>query len=87
MPTSALDDAVLQRLQLATATAREAGKLTLSYFQRDSVAVQRKADNSPVTVADCEAEQLLRTRIATAFPNDAILGEYVGVSGRGHGTD
>jgi len=64
-----------ERLELARSAAREAGKLTLEYFQRADLAVERKADQSPVTAADRGAEQLLRDRIAAAFPDDAILGE------------
>ncbi len=63
------------RYELARAVAREAGKLTLNYFQSDSLAVELKPDRSPVTVADRAAEQLLRKRIGEQFPDDAILGE------------
>ena len=48
------------RLDLALAAAREAGELTLDYFSRGDFAVELKADDSPVTIADREAEQLLR---------------------------
>jgi fructose-1,6-bisphosphatase/inositol monophosphatase family enzyme len=34
---------------------------------------------SPVTVADREAEQLLRARIAERFPDDGIVGEEFGI--------
>ena len=64
-----------QRLQCARQIAREAGQLTLRYFQTDELAVEQKQDASPVTIADREAELLLRDRIAAAFPDDAILGE------------
>ncbi len=63
------------RLELALAAAREAGQLTLEYFRRDDLVVERKGDDSPVTAADRRAEELLRGRIAAAFPADAILGE------------
>ena len=63
------------RLQLAIEAARQAGRITLKYFRRDDLEVQRKADDSPVTVADRQAEEHLRRRIAEAFPEDAILGE------------
>ncbi len=66
------------RLQLAVAAARKAGDLTLTYFQRDDLGVEIKADDSPVTVADRGAEQLLRREIAAAFPSDGILGEEFG---------
>ncbi len=63
------------RLELALAAAREAGQITLEYFRRDDLVVERKGDDSPVTVADRRAEEVLRGRIAAAFPADAILGE------------
>lgn len=66
------------RLQLAVAAARKAGDLTLTFFQRDDLGVEIKADDSPVTVADRGAEQLLRREIAAAFPSDGILGEEFG---------
>jgi histidinol-phosphatase len=66
------------RLELAVAAARQSGDLTLTYFQRDDLDVELKADASPVTVADRGAEELLRKRIAAAFPHDAILGEELG---------
>src|SRR6185369_14269244 len=66
------------RLDLAVAIAREAGRHTLRYFRSDDLRVELKADDSPVTVADREAEKLLRERIAAAFPNDGILGEELG---------
>lgn len=63
-----------QRLKLAVQIATEAGELTLDYF-RTGVTVERKGDDSPVTIADREAEKLLRRRIEETFPDDAILGE------------
>lgn len=63
-----------QRLDLARSAARQAGLLTLDFFRKD-IAVQRKADNSPVTDADRGAEQLIRRLISEKFPEDAILGE------------
>jgi histidinol phosphatase-like enzyme (inositol monophosphatase family) len=63
------------RLALALEAAREAGQITLEYFRRKDLEVQRKGDDSPVTIADRHAEEHLRTRITAAFPDDAILGE------------
>jgi histidinol-phosphatase len=56
-----------------------AGKLTLEYFQVAGVDVERKGDNSPVTIADKQAEQLIRQQLGEKFPDDAILGEEFGV--------
>lgn len=73
------------RLELARRIAREAGELTIRCFYDRSLRVERKEDASPVTVADRGAEELLRSRIAEAFPDDAVLGEEFpdksGVSG------
>src|SRR4029453_10726863 len=65
------------RLELAITAGRAAGQLTLNWFQTE-IDVERKADQSPVTIADKSAEQLLRQRIADAFPFDGILGEEFG---------
>ncbi len=67
--------ATTQRLELAIEAAREAGRITMQYFRRGDLEVQRKADDSPVTAADRGAEEHLRRRIAEAFPEDGILGE------------
>jgi histidinol phosphatase-like enzyme (inositol monophosphatase family) len=55
----------------------QAGKITLEYFQTDT-AVERKADASPVTLADRRAEEKLRECIQGAFPEHGILGEEFG---------
>jgi histidinol-phosphatase len=73
MPTSAAE--VDARLELALQAAREAGHITLDYFRREDLEVQRKGDDSPVTMADRRAEEHLRGRIAEDFPDDSILGE------------
>ena len=66
------------RLRHAVAIAREAGQFTLQFFRQSGVQIDRKADGSPVTVADRGAEELLRRRISEIFPADAILGEEFG---------
>jgi histidinol-phosphatase len=66
------------RLELAVAAAREAGRLTLDFFRAGNYQVQRKADDSPVTEADRQAELYLREQIERAFPDDAIVGEEFG---------
>ena len=71
---------VQMRLDLARDVARQAGDVTLDYFQRDSLRVERKADDSPVTAADREAEAVIRARITAEFPDDAIVGEETGTS-------
>lgn len=70
-------DELNQSLAFAVEIAREAGKITLKYFNNLSH-IDRKADGSVVTVADREAEKFLREAIETKFPDDAILGEEYG---------
>jgi histidinol phosphatase-like enzyme (inositol monophosphatase family) len=64
-------------LDFAVETAWQAGRLTLAHYQT-GVAVERKADQSAVTIADRAAEQLIRQRIAARFPDHAIVGEEFG---------
>jgi histidinol-phosphatase len=66
------------RLKFAVAIAREAGDITLQYFRRDDLEISRKADKSPVTIADRSAEELLRERIGKRFSEDGIIGEEFG---------
>ena len=61
--------------RIGSSHCAEAGKHTLKYFQHRDLKVELKRDESPVTVADREAELPLRERIAAAFPDDGILGE------------
>jgi histidinol phosphatase-like enzyme (inositol monophosphatase family) len=63
------------RLDFALAVAREASDLILRYYQHPELAVERKGDESPVTAADRGAEELIRARLAVAFPADGVLGE------------
>jgi histidinol-phosphatase len=65
------------RYQLAIDAARRAGDHARQYFDR-GVSVDWKADSSPVTIADREAEAMLRSTLLAAFPNDGFLGEESG---------
>ena len=68
------------RLDFAVKVAREAGDHTLRYFRRPDLEIESKADLSPVTRADREAETLLTERIRSAYPLDGVLGEELGES-------
>src|SRR5579871_2794181 len=67
-----------RRLDFARTAAVDAGKLILEYYQSSGLNVDRKGDNSPVTIADRRAEEFLRAGIAREFPGDGILGEELG---------
>ena len=66
------------RLACAVELAKLGGRLTLKYFQTSGVDVERKGDDSPVTIADKQAEQLIRQELSKRYPDDAILGEEFG---------
>ena len=62
--------------------AREAGALLMEYF-RQHVAIEYKGDVDLVTVADRNAEALLRKRIRGQWPSHDILGEEEGLHDQG----
>ncbi len=66
-------------MAFAAETAYLAGRLTLGYFGTN-LSPDYKADDSPVTVADRLAEELIRGRIEKAYPQHAIVGEEFGVT-------
>src|SRR5688572_15063371 len=74
MPDPSLNDL----LNIAVDAAYAAGKRTLAYFNT-RVAVELKDDQTPVTCADREAEQLVRDVILRYFPTHSILGEEGGI--------
>lgn len=59
----------------------EAGRIEMRYYA-SGVAVEAKADNSPVTAADREAEAVLVAGIAAAAPGVAIIAEEAVAEGR-----
>jgi histidinol-phosphatase len=65
------------RYDAAIEATHKAGQFALRYFDAD-VAVEWKLDASPVTVADRDAEKLLRSTLLGAFPQDGFLGEEFG---------
>ena len=64
----------------ASELADAARTVTLRHF-RQPLDVEHKTDASPVTIADREAEQLLRQRILRRFPNQGLYGEEYGRHG------
>ncbi|HVU81471.1 MAG TPA: inositol monophosphatase family protein [Rhodanobacteraceae bacterium] len=78
-----LDDAFLDHaLEVALTAARAAGERIAHHF-RHGVAVEIKPDATPVTIADREAEDVIRSALKDAFPDHAILGEERGREGEG----
>ncbi len=66
-------------LAVALEAAHLGGERTLKYFNQ-GVAVELKGDNTPVTRADRESEELIRERILRAFPTHSIVGEEGGAT-------
>jgi histidinol phosphatase-like enzyme (inositol monophosphatase family) len=64
-------------VEFAREIATDAGAITRRYF-RTGLEIETKADETPVTRADREAEELLRRRIAERYPRHGILGEEYG---------
>lgn len=75
--TETLD--LAQALEWARDLAQKAGKITLKHF-RTNLAVELKADNSPVTQADKETEEFLRAEILARWPGHQVLGEEFGTT-------
>jgi histidinol phosphatase-like enzyme (inositol monophosphatase family) len=66
-------------MEAAAEVARIAGDVALRYF-RSTLAVEAKADGSPVTIADRSAERAAREWLEGRFPEAGILGEELGVT-------
>ncbi len=67
------------QLAAATPIVRAAGALALDYFRdRATLAIEHKGPQDLVSIADRNVEELLRERLAVAFPGDAVLGEEGG---------
>jgi myo-inositol-1(or 4)-monophosphatase len=64
------------RLQFASALAREAGRLAHSAFGRSMASLKGRHDI--VTRMDSEVERFIRAEIAKRYPSDAIIGEEEG---------
>jgi histidinol-phosphatase len=66
-----------EMLEAAEELAGLMGATALRHY-RTGLTVERKADGSPVTAADREAERVAREWIARRFPRDGVLGEEFG---------
>jgi len=66
-------------LQAVAEVAALAGAEAVKHFRRP-LAVEAKADGSPVTAADRDAERTARAWIGEHFPDDGVVGEEFGES-------
>lgn len=69
-------------LDFAVGMAREAGRIQLTYFRGDDLAMKTKSNVSDVvTRADRESEEFIARSILERYPTHAILGEEGGARG------
>jgi histidinol-phosphatase len=75
---SAFEGAVLdERISPAADLARITGDIAMQHY-RSHLAIEMKADGSPVTIADRAAEMAAREWVRRFFPQDGLLGEEFG---------
>ena len=75
-PETTLDADALR--PFTTRLGERSGEVLRRHFQSDDLRVDTKDDASPVTVADREAELVLREMITREFPSHGIIGEEFG---------
>lgn len=63
------------RLDFALSVSEQAASLILGHYRSQTLGIESKADDSPVTIADRGAERLIRDALAKSFPEDGVLGE------------
>jgi histidinol-phosphatase len=78
LTTDFLEDALAAALNAA-----DAGAQVIADHYRGVIAVEFKADESPVTVADREAEAVIKETLKAQFPDHAYFGEEEGREGTG----
>ncbi len=69
---------IAEYLEFANLLAVKSGALISGHFGSHDLKVELKADQTPVTQADREAETLLRKMILTRYPDHGIVGEEYG---------
>jgi histidinol-phosphatase len=67
-------------LQVALEAAHAAGEVIRHYY-RDGIEYSLKQDDTPVTRADVESEEVIRRAISAAFPDHGFFGEETGSRG------
>ena len=66
-------------LTVALEAAKNAEEIITAYYTGDTMKVEMKADETPVTLADRGAEKIIRETIKQAFPDHGFLGEEYGI--------
>jgi len=69
-------------IEIAKKAAKEGGKIVMKHFKK-GIKYEKKPDDSLVSVADKETEEVIKKIILSEYPNHAIKGEETGKSGDG----
>ena len=73
-------------LDFALNLADIADSITMAHYRRDGLRIETKPDSTPVTEADQEVEERIRTLLLDNYPSDGVIGEEfenaTGSSGR-----
>jgi fructose-1,6-bisphosphatase/inositol monophosphatase family enzyme len=85
-PSTFMIESIQYQRELAVAEkiAQKAGEVILQYFDGDQQTM-RKADGSPVTIADKLINSMVIEELSREFPNDGIIGEEESTSEYGDG--
>ena len=73
-PSGPDENQIVPALKLAEKLADAARDVVMGHF-RKPLEIDAKPDNSPVTIADKQAEDAMRALIGDAFPEHGIIGE------------
>ena len=66
-----------QFIKVIEEMAEKSGNVIRSYF-RKNITIDQKSDESPVTIADRTAEQIMREILRKNFPDHGVIGEEYG---------
>ncbi len=69
-------------LAVALTLAGEADLIAMDRYRAQDLDVQLKPDRTQVTDADRRVEQMIRSRLASARPDDSVFGEEFGTTGK-----
>lgn len=64
-----------KELAFAKELAHDSGKIMRCYFRAEDIGIEWKKDNSPVTTADIQINNLVIEKVKASFPEHGVLGE------------
>lgn len=70
-------------LRLAHVIADQVDAVTTARFKAQDLRVETKPDDTPVTDADRQAEEIVRAQLGRTRPRDAVVGEELPTTGHG----